>query len=882
MRWLSPLMVALLLPISLLCTDALASTVDCERVDDACVEATLAGLGPLLGGSSWRDAEPTLLALEQGLDADVSRLLRARLELNLSLLDFLNSDFSALRQRAETALALTEGSSGSDRADALGTMALFHSSVGQPDASLSWIERELAIRRTLPPATSKLSSVLVNLAISYAETGNFALAEERLLEAKAFADEYLADTKVPWVVRNNLGYLYGSRNEYARAADVYGEVIEHYRTIHAGQAELANVLANRAQMWLSMDRVGAAGAALEEALAIQRAVSPRSLGMSRILVALARVDARQGRLDAGIAKTDEAIELTDVIAPDSIFSVIVRRSLARLVLLNDGASDADVERAIAGLHAALPIAKRLTPLSGERVQLLYLLGKAAERSGDTAMAINRYEAAIDVLDAHSALVGGDLLQQAEFGDAFSDLFRSLALLLASDGQANAAVAVVDAFRQRAQGERWSSTLSAVDAERRRTLRGEAAELLSRLRAADERGKPAEVGKLQAKLEALHAQARDDLAGSVSDRAESGDGLRSNQRMLIYVLGESRSVAIVLGRDAKPELAWLPARSELIPHIDTFMAMVADPGSDPERLQIASATLHRLLIEPVAAVLAGAEQLLLIPDAELYRVPFAALFDPRNQHYLAERFALGQLATLARIQTTAAEPAFHGFAYASDDGVAGLRGSVLAALPFAEQEVAAAASRFDGSVSMYLGSQATPEAVLGVESGVLHIASHAVLDPADPAASFIALAPSSDKDGRLTLAELLARDKPATQTALDLVVLSACETAVGPLFGGEGLVGLSKAFSNAGARSTVASLWAVADRSSAELMSRFYQSYASRPDAVLALAAAQRRLIGNEATWLERISRSLGLAPDYRHPYYWSPFVVTEAGLTEQR
>jgi CHAT domain-containing protein len=94
-----------------------------------------------------------------------------------------------------------------------------------------------------------------------------------------------------------------------------------------------------------------------------------------------------------------------------------------------------------------------------------------------------------------------------------------------------------------------------------------------------------------------------------------------------------------------------------------------------------------------------------------------------------------------------------------------------------------------------------------------------------------------------------------------VVLSACETALGKELGGEGLVGLTRAFQYAGARSIVASLWSVADESTAELMKRFYTYLKEGRTKDEALRSAQIDLI--------RRSRSTGL--DTAHPFYWAAF-----------
>ena len=93
---------------------------------------------------------------------------------------------------------------------------------------------------------------------------------------------------------------------------------------------------------------------------------------------------------------------------------------------------------------------------------------------------------------------------------------------------------------------------------------------------------------------------------------------------------------------------------------------------------------------------------------------------------------------------------------------------------------------------------------------------------------------------------------------DLVTLSACNTALGKEMGGEGLLGLTRAFHYAGARSVMASLWSVADDSTAELMTRFYGYLKAGKSKDQALQAAQRDLVRSER---------------FAQPFHWAAFTL---------
>jgi CHAT domain-containing protein len=117
---------------------------------------------------------------------------------------------------------------------------------------------------------------------------------------------------------------------------------------------------------------------------------------------------------------------------------------------------------------------------------------------------------------------------------------------------------------------------------------------------------------------------------------------------------------------------------------------------------------------------------------------------------------------------------------------------------------------------------------------------------------------------------------------DLVTLSACETALGQELAGEGIVGLTRAFHYAGARTVLASLWNVTDRSTAELMKRFYGGLKEGLPKDEALRAAQIDLIrgsirATEQDDEERGVKKLAKSEDeaavgrYASPYYWAAF-----------
>jgi len=143
--------------------------------------------------------------------------------------------------------------------------------------------------------------------------------------------------------------------------------------------------------------------------------------------------------------------------------------------------------------------------------------------------------------------------------------------------------------------------------------------------------------------------------------------------------------------------------------------------------------------------------------------------------------------------------------------------------------------------------------------IVHFATHATLDDVHPELSGLVLSlvdeAGNAQDGFLRLHEIYNLDLPA-----DLIVLSACETALGKEVRGEGLLGFTRGFMYAGAPRVVSTLWRVDDRATAELMSRFYA----------AMLGPQRL---PPAAALRQAQLSLTAVPRWSAPYYWAGFVL---------
>jgi CHAT domain-containing protein len=201
-----------------------------------------------------------------------------------------------------------------------------------------------------------------------------------------------------------------------------------------------------------------------------------------------------------------------------------------------------------------------------------------------------------------------------------------------------------------------------------------------------------------------------------------------------------------------------------------------------------------------------------------------------------------------------------------------RGYRLTPLPATKSEVTAIAELYRGKAATYLGDAATEERAKEVAKTpkYLHFASHGLLDERFPLNSGLALTiPGAVKEGQdngiLQAWEIFER----VRINADLVVLSACDTGLGKEMGGEGLVGLTRAFEYAGARSVLASLWSVADETTAALMKRFYSYVKAGRTKDAALRQAQLDLIRGSVVVQDEQASARRF--DASHPFYWAAF-----------
>jgi len=295
------------------------------------------------------------------------------------------------------------------------------------------------------------------------------------------------------------------------------------------------------------------------------------------------------------------------------------------------------------------------------------------------------------------------------------------------------------------------------------------------------------------------------------------------------------------------------RATVLQTLQRVQQAVQDPTiPNRERLRL-SKQVYDWLVAPIAPELAqsGVKTLVFVLDGPLANIPIAALHD--GEQYLLERYNTTRALGLQLFAPKALNPRSLNVLAAGVSEVApSFQAEKLGALPFVADELDILAQELPAAVlrDQALTEQALRQALQQNNAPIVHVATHAQFSSRADRTFLLAW------DRRIELADfdqLLRR--PASRPPIELLVLSACETARGDDRATLGLTGIAI---QAGTRSVLGTLWQVSDESTALLMGDFYQSLRTGATKAESLRQAQLALLKN---------------PNFRHPFFWAPYIL---------
>jgi CHAT domain-containing protein len=706
------------------------------------------------------------------------------------------------------------------------------------------------------------------------------------------------------IAQVGLARVHARSGEYQQALDQYGIALTRLASMGDALWE-GSSLTGLAEVQSTLGDTAAASGRLEQALRIFDQAGLGSVAID-VTMSLGANDLAQGDDATAMRRFESALQRAEALGTDR-WKAIALRFIGVVYLLRKQPLEARPY-----LQRALDLQQKLGDSAGYRLQarVLNTLGEMHRLLGEQATAVDYLTRSLAVSRA-----AGDRLTEAATLYTLARTAADRDQLAAARGRIQEALRIAESLRSEVlQRDLRASYVASIYQWYELHV-----DILMRLgkhqrdtpfaRAAFEVSESARARSL------LDALARTDNAVATAHPPSplrladvQSQLLDPDTVLLEYLLGDDRSYLWVVSRTGISAFE-LPARSQIEPLAqrvyELLTARLTLSGSPEQRASAAAqadreywreaARLSDILLRPVGPLLAG-KRLLLVADGALHYIPFSALPVPGTaqpgsgepvpmvvQH---EIVSIPSAAALSALRRTArpdgidsrsvavfADPIFenddprlpvHGAGRQPQDPLTQALGRAgrIPRLP-ATRDEAESIARLAGDTRLLkaLGADASRTAALDphlADYPIVHFATHSLFDNANPGASGILLsrynARGEEQDGSVRL-----RDVYQMKLPVDLVVLSACNTALGEPVKGEGLVGMVRGFMHAGARRVMASHWKVDDEATGELMGRFYVG-----------VLRQGR---SPAAALREANLSMRQIDRWKAPFYWAAFVV---------
>ncbi|HWB00369.1 MAG TPA: tetratricopeptide repeat protein [Pirellulales bacterium] len=760
-------------------------------------------------------------------------------------------------------------------AASLNNLALLYRSMGDKARAGPLYERALEIRRkTLGESHPDYVTSLNNLALQYCEMGDYARAETLHKQVLESRKRILGESHPDYATSlNNLAWLYYCMGDSERAAPLYRQALAiRKQALGEAHPEYAQSLNNLAWLYDNARNYEQAAPLYMQALEIKKkSLGPSHPDYATTLNNLALVELGRGRAAEAEALLADAVQITRKSLDFSAAVQSEQQQLTMAVAVR-GYLDNYLTTALAVHESPSKMYAEVAAWKGSisaqqqllRVRQRALAHDAASETSRLFAELDRQSRRLATLVRATPAPADAAKTQVEthtLSESVDSLYQQLSRL--------------DPDFHRAWAERTIST-----AELQNTLPPSAA-LIDLLE-----------------------------YGHYLPSAEPGKKHGWQRRVLAFVVRRQESVVCIeLGASAPiAELveAWRSGFGQRATSQGTL------PGDE----------LRRRVWEPFEPHLAGIDTVLISPDGVLAQLAWCALPGRAPGSYLIEDRATAMIAIPQLLpellKSTSATVAPASLLVAGDIDYGGDPGEPDDAIPVGRAAGAklgqramlnmlpAAAAELDSIRNSYLradghgtidvlNGRAATEAAFRRQAphhGWLHLITHGYFAPStvnesppihSGLLSGLALAganspPADDRDdGILTALEVAGLDL----SRVDTVVLSACETGLGTAAGGEGLLGLQRAFQTAGAKTVIATLWKVPDAATSQLMRRFYENlWDRRMGKLAALREAQLWLIHHPpsddagARGLALDGRQAQAATGIAPPFFWAAFVLS--------
>ena len=828
-------------------------------------------------------ARRALDAGTQALGADAPAV--ASSALRLAYIHQLRGEYPpalALAQRALQSREVSSGPMHPETATALNNLAELYGAMGEYGQAVALHRRALQIRETtLGPLHPETAGGLNNLASLYQALGQFELALPLFERALAIRESVFgADHADTALGLNNLAQLHAARGQPALALPLTLRALAiQEKQLGPQHPTTAVTLNNLAGLLEDLDRAPEALPLHRRALAIrEKALGPRHPAVAATLNNLAALHDTLGQPQAALPLYRRALGILQPVSGPGTQPVLLAAVHTRLGRWHQGQGQAEL--AIFHLKQAVNLTQQLrlgarTLDAGTQQSLARGVESRYRRLAELLVQQGRLPEAEQVLNLlkereRRDFVRGDAADATGAGaSALTQAERELAEQLQGNAQRlSRAYAELDALDRTADGGAAAQRLRSQVIER---IQADSEALDSLLTEA-----VTALGQAAARPSALPSfQAAVGERDAIANRLAALDERSGGHAAALYIVpGERVTTFLVVTAQGAVGLSGGVGEARLN-QLAAKLRQAIEKRSPDYRRQ--AAELHAALIAPVAALLdtGRVDTLMLYLVGALRYVPVAALFDAQAQQHLVERYALA-VYTVGGLREALAEPPTLRWAAAGLGVSRALAG--FDALPAVPGELRAVVRSVGdagpGGVlpgARFLDEAFTRERLASLARrnaryAVLHVATHFRLTPGREDESQLLLG-----DGDLLSMSQLRSDTTLAFGAYDLVTLSACNTSTGGGGGdraGAEFEGLATTLMKKGARAVMATLWEVQDTATAHLMQAFYASRGEQRQRSKAEALRQAQL-----ALLRGGVRDDSGKLDFRHPYYWSGFIL---------
>jgi CHAT domain-containing protein/Tfp pilus assembly protein PilF len=825
---------------------------------------------------------------------------------NLAGLYYKMGNYARAEPLYQRALAIWEKSLGSNHpyvAAALTGLAELYRKRGDYTKGEPLFQRAVAIfEKANDP---NLAKSLNGLAVLYYMKGDYAKAEPLYQRALKLSEQTVGPDN-PDLAQpvKNLADLYYTRGDYSKAGPLYQRALAiSEKAFGPNHPDVGHSLNNLAWLYKANGEYAKAEPLFQRALAIaEKALGPNHPDVAASLNNLAVLYYVKEDYAKAEPLYQRALAISEKeLGADHPYVATLLNNLAQLC-----EAKGDIQRAVALKSRSNDIFERNIAMNlatgSERQKLLYLEtlsgqtnstislhvhsapGNAAARRLALTAILRRKGRALDAMaDSISTLRRRLLPQDQMLLDRLNEARAQMAdLALKAPGQSDLAKYQSETRLLREEMDRLESEISARSSE------------------FSAQAKPVTIESVQA---AIPGDAV--LVEFVSFRPFNPKYKTRDEQF-----GEARYVAYTLGHRGEPKWIELGAAKEIDDAVDSLRKELRSPDRPNQDARRVARAVDSKVFAPIRRLIGKTRKVLLSTDGSLNLIPFEALVDEKDR-YLIERYSFTYLTSgrdLLRLQSKG--PSKQGVMIIAnpDFGATGpvdsKRGLKIAAsatnpatgrLDFSQfyfpplpgtNEEARALQGILPAATLLLREQATKAAIKQVAAPrILHIATHgffladtATLPSTGDRGLFLSGVSSDAKAARLDNALLRSglamaganlhdENDDGILTALEvaglnlwgtrLVVLSACETALGEVRNGDGVYGLRRALLLAGSETQVMSLWKIDDQATRDLMTDYYNGLQAGRGRGDALRQAQRRMLASK---------------NRQHPYYWASFI----------